>query len=122
MQEENELLLAERLNMEPVVMLGYTDSELLFAIKLACTLSFPFGLTVGFAIGKPLPGFGTGFLLMFALVTLGGKILQRLKRGKPDYFYQMRLKLFLSRYGLGHCGLFRCRGHMGLGRTRYSRY
>jgi conjugative transfer region protein (TIGR03750 family) len=121
-QEDDGLLLAERLNREPVVMLGYTDSELLFAIKLACAIAFPSGLTVGFAIGKPMPGFGTGFLLMIALVALGGKALQRLKRGRPDYYYQMRLKLFLGRHGLAHCGLFRHRGRMGLGRTRFHRY
>lgn len=122
MHDDREQLLAERLNTEPLVMLGYTDSELVLAIKIACALGFPFGLAVGFSIGKPLPGLGTGFLLTMALVALGGKALQRLKRNRPDYYYQTRLKLFLSRYGLAQCGLFRHRGAMGLGRTHYPRH
>ena len=119
---EAEDLLAERLNHEPVVLLGYTDSELAWAIKIACLLGFPVTLGIGWVFGKAMTGLGGGLLLTLALVVAGGKVLQRLKRGKPDFYYQTRLSLALHRAGLRDCGLIRYRGVMSLGRTRYHRF
>jgi conjugative transfer region protein (TIGR03750 family) len=72
--------------------------------------------------GKAMTGLGGGLLLTLALVVAGGKVLQRLKRGKPDFYYQTRLGLALHRAGLRDCGLIRYRGVMSLGRTRYHRF
>ena len=119
---EAEDLLAERLNHEPVVLLGYTDSELAWAIKIAGLLGFPVTLGIGWVFGKAMTGLGGGLLLTLALVVAGGKVLQRLKRGKPDYYYQTRLKLALHRYGLGHSGLIRYRGAMSIGRTHINSF
>lgn len=121
-QDSQDDLLAARLNHEPVVLLGYTDSEFAFAVKAACIIAFPVTLCVGLAFGKGLPGLAGGFLLALALVVVGGKVLKRLKRGKPDYYYQTRLKLALHRYGLGHSGLIRYRGAMSIGRTHMNRF
>jgi len=119
---EAEDLLAERLNHEPVVLLGYTDSELAWAIKIAGLLGFPVTLGIGWVFGKAMTGLGGGLLLTLALVVAGGKVLQRLKRGKPDFYYQTRLGLAQHRAGLRDCGLIRYRGVMSLGRTRYHRF
>jgi len=119
---EAEDLLAERLNHEPVVLLGYTDSELAWAIKIAGLLGFPVTLGIGWVFGKAMTGLGGGLLLTLALVVAGGKVLQRLKRGKPDFYYRTRLGLALHRAGLRDCGLIRYRGVMSLGRTRYHRF
>ena len=119
---EAEDLLAERLNHEPVVLLGYTDSELAWAIKIAGLLGFPVTLGIGWVFGKAMTGLGGGLLLTMALVVAGGKVLQRLKPGKPDVYYQTRQGLALHRAGLRDCGLIRYRGVMSLGRTRYHRF
>jgi conjugative transfer region protein (TIGR03750 family) len=119
---ETEDLLAERLNHEPVVLLGYTDSKFAFAVKVACLIAFPTTLTIGFTFGKPLPGLSDGFLLALALVVAGGKFMLRLKRGKPDFYYQTRLKLALQRYGLGHSGILRYRGTMSIGSAHLNRF
>lgn len=115
-------LLAERLNHEPVVLLGYTDSEFALAVKAACAVAFPTMLFIGFTFGKPLPGLAGGFLLALALVVAGGKLMVRLKRGKPDFYYQTKMKLALQRYGLGHSGLLRYRGTMSIVRTHLNRF
>lgn len=115
-------LLAERLNHEPVVLMGYTDSEFALAVKADCIVAFPAMLFIGLLFGKPLPGLAGGFLLALALVVAGGKLMMRLKRGKPDYYYQTKMKLALQRYGLGHSGLLRYRGAMGVGRTHLNRF
>ncbi len=119
---ESDDLIAERLNHEPVVLLGYTDSEFGFAVKIACLLAFPTTLFVGFTVGKPLPGLAGGFLLALALVVVGGKLMVRLKRGKPDFYYQTRLKLALQRFGFGNSGLLRYRRTMSIGRTHLNRF
>jgi len=115
-------LLAERLNQEPIVLLGYTDSEFGFAVKVACALAFPATLVIGFMAGKPLPGLAGGFLVALALVVAGGKFMVRLKRGKPDFYYQTRMKLALQRYGFGHSGLLRYPGTLSIGRTHLNRF
>lgn len=115
-------LLAERLNHEPVVLLGYTDSEFGFAVKATCVVAFPTTLGIGFAFDKALPGLASGFLLALALVLAGGKVLQRKKRGKPDFYYQTQLKLALHRFGLGRSGLLRHRGTMAIGRSHINRF
>lgn len=121
MQPENfEQLLAERLNGEPIVFWGYTNSELSLAIKVAGGIAFSSCLTIGLVIGKGVSLLGGGLLLTLGLVALGGKQLQRLKRGKPDFYYQTRLRLTLHRLGLTDSGLFSHRGYMYLGRNRYS--
>jgi conjugative transfer region protein (TIGR03750 family) len=119
--DDYEHILAERLSFEPVVLLGYTDSELRFAIILAIAVGFPAGLILGIAIGKPMSGLGSGFLIALGIVYFSGKLLQRKKRGRPEFYYQTKVKLWLSRYGLAHCGLIRYSGRMNLGRTRYPR-
>ena len=90
---EAEDLLAERLNHEPVVLLGYTDSELAWAIKIACLLGFPVTLGIGWVFGKAMTGLGGGLLLTLALVesrirlnyTWLRRDLERVKSGIQDY-------------------------------------
>lgn len=120
MQSEGfEQLLAERLNQEPVVFWGYTNSELSLAIKVACAIGFTTCLTLGLVIGKGVSLLGGGLLLTLGLVALGGKQLQRLKRGKPDFYYQTRLRLTLHRLGLTDSGFFSHQGYLHLGRNRF---
>ncbi len=45
-------LLGERLNNEPVVFRGYTDSELLLAIGVSAGFWFPLALAVGLFMGS----------------------------------------------------------------------
>ncbi|MFA6094282.1 MAG: TIGR03750 family conjugal transfer protein [Candidatus Paceibacterota bacterium] len=110
-------LLAERLNQEPVVFMGYTDSELMLAIKVACLVSFPLACTIGLLLNKGMALLGGGLLFAIALVAGGGKLLQRLKRGKPDFYYQARMNLLLQRLHLCDSGLLLFKGRMHLGRT-----
>jgi conjugative transfer region protein (TIGR03750 family) len=121
-QDTADDLLAERLNGEPVILFGYTNSEFMLSIQWVCAITFPVALGMGFLIGKPMSGLGLGFLLSMGGVVLGGRVLQRLKRGKPDYYFQTQLLLRLHHAGLSHCHLIRYQGTMSLGRTLYHRY
>ena len=120
--DDLEELLAERLNLEPVILFGYTNSEFSSAIKLTCAVMFPLALAIGLMWGRALLGLGTGFLLSMAVIVMGGKVLQRLKRGKPDFYYQTRWQLLLHRLGIKDSGLIRHHGFMSLGRSPYHRF
>ena len=55
-------LLGERLNNEPVVFRGYTDSELLLAIAVSAGFWFPLALVAGFFAGSISMALGMAML------------------------------------------------------------
>jgi conjugative transfer region protein (TIGR03750 family) len=113
-------LLAERLNLEPAVFRGYTDSELVTAIVLAALACFPVGLVVGLVVGRVALGIGLALLATLGLVVLGASRFQAWKRGRPEFWLQQRLALLLAEYGLVQSPLLRYRGVMSLGRSGYD--
>ncbi len=66
-------LLGERLNGEPVVFRGYTDTELLLAIAVSAGFWFP--------------------------VAGGTTLYQKWKRGRPEYYLQQQVCLWLTDTG-----------------------
>jgi conjugative transfer region protein (TIGR03750 family) len=113
-------LLAERLNLEPAVFRGYTDSELVTAIVLAALVCFPAGLVAGLVIGRVALGIGLGLIATLGLVVLGASRFQTWKRGRPEFWLQQRLALLLADYGRVQSPLLRYRGVMSLGRSGYD--
>lgn len=113
---EDDDMLADRLNHEPVIFRGYSDSELSVAIKVAGVVCFPTGLVVGFLFGNLAIGLGGALIVVIGAVTLGATVFQRLKRGRPDFYFRQKLRIALHRLGLSSCGLFRHRGQLSLGR------
>jgi conjugative transfer region protein (TIGR03750 family) len=109
-------LLAERLNAEPVIFRGYTDSELVVAIALCGGLAFPTGLLGGVLIGRVFVGLGAGMILTLGLVVLGASAFQAWKRGRPEFWLQQRATRLLADAGLIRPPLTRHRGVMSLGR------
>lgn len=109
-------LLGERLNSEPVVFRGYTDSELLLAALLSAAFWFPLALLVGFMAGSVSMALGVAMLAVLGSVAGGASLYQRWKRGRPDGYLQQRLRLWLAEAGLAKTGLVRHRGVMALGR------
>jgi conjugative transfer region protein (TIGR03750 family) len=119
--EEEDDMLADRLNTEPVIFRGYSDSELGLAIKVAGFLCFPAGLVVGYLFGNIAIGLGGAMIAVIGSVALGATLFQRLKRGRPDFYFQQKLRIVLGSIGLSSCGLFRHRGQMSLGRETSAR-
>lgn len=113
-------MLAERLNNEPVVFRGYTDSELTMAIRVAAVVCIPIGVTVGVAAGSLPIGLGGALAGILVCIMYGAVVLQRWKRGRPDFYFQQRLRIRLHAVGVGQCRLFRSYGVMSLGRDRHE--
>ncbi len=99
MNEETETL-ADRLNQEPVIFRGSTNSEL--GVILLCGVIFwvPFGLIVGALFGVIMIGLGLSTLGILLTIVFGSTYFQKIKRGRPDNYYQHRVALKLNELGL----------------------
>lgn len=113
-------LAGERLNAEPAVFRGYTDSELMSAVGLAAFAGLPAGGVVGFVMGSFPMAMGVTFLAMLGLVVLGATVFQAWKRNRPEFYLEQRVRLWLAERGLAATPLVRHRGVMGLGRDFYG--
>ena len=109
-------LLGERLNGEPVVFRGYTDTELLLAIAVSAGFWFPVAAAVGLAAGSISMGMGFAMLAIIGSVAGGATLYQKWKRGRPEHYLQQRIGLWLAATGLVKTRLVRHRGVMALGR------
>lgn len=89
--------LPDRLNREPVVWRGFTTSELLLALLVGLGAGTAAGIVLALCLHSwtPIPA---GALLGAALLIQGGgRILSRLKRGKPDSWLLQALFAWLER-------------------------
>lgn len=91
--------LPDRLNAEAVVFRGFTTPELGLAALSGALLGLILTLPFIFINWLILPsGMLVGPLLA---VLLGGRIITRLKRGRPENYIWQRLALHKARSGLG---------------------
>lgn len=93
--EVNELL-PLRLNAEPSIFRGCSISELMLLVTVGCITLIPLSVIVCGLLGYLMMGVGIGLLLVIAWVVMGAMILQKLKRGRPLGYYQLRLRLWLE--------------------------
>lgn len=92
--------LPDRLNAEPVVFRGFTTPELGLAALIGIALGLVPGILFSFLWGwVTIP---TGALLMpLAVVFFGGRIMTRIKRGKPENYIWQKLAVKRARAGVG---------------------
>lgn len=93
--------LPDRLNAEPVVFKGFTTPELfvtaLFGFLSGLLVAVPFVFFFGWLA---LPTIS--LLMPLLVIILGGNLMARFKRGKPENYLYRRFDLWLSQQGLGH--------------------
>jgi conjugative transfer region protein (TIGR03750 family) len=90
---DNEEILADRLNNEPPIFRGLSNSELGLVMRAAALVWVPICLTVATLLGKTMMGAGAAMLLILITVLVSGTLFQRIKRGRPDYYYQHYLMI-----------------------------
>ncbi|MEQ1969336.1 TIGR03750 family conjugal transfer protein [Xenorhabdus nematophila] len=112
--------LPDRLNTEPVVFRGFTTPEM----GLAALVGVVFGLAVSLPL-IPLAGWvmlPTGMLVMpVLLVSVGGRWLAHVKRGKPENYLWLKLEEKKRRLGLGDPALIIAAQGWSLRRSRRVR-
>ena len=109
--------LADRLNQEPVIFRGSTNSELGLILLCAVIFWVPFGLTLGALMGAVVMGLGIATLGVLLTIVIGSTVFQRIKRGRPDNYYQHLMFIGLNKLGMRRTSLILKGGAWDLGRT-----
>ncbi len=110
-------ILADRLNSEPLIFRGCSNSEL--GLILVCAVIFwvPVSLLVAASFGAVAMGLGLSGLGILATVYFGATLFQWIKRGRPDNYYQHLMMIRLNDLGLWKSNLIRRTGFWSLGRA-----
>ncbi len=103
-------ILADRLNVEPVIFKGCSSSELGIIVGVAALVWLPVSLLLAGLMGAVTMGFGMAGVGVVATVM----------RGRPDGYYQQRIAIWLSDHGLRHSPFIRRSGSWDIGRTKYA--
>lgn len=110
-------ILADRLNVEPAIFKGCSSSELGIIVTLAVIVWLPLSVLLAWAFGAPSMGLGMAGIAIVGTVVITASVFQRLKRGRPDGYYQQQFSFRLSNFGLRRSP-FICRdGSWAIGRS-----
>lgn len=115
---EGDSILADRLNVEPVIFKGCSASELGVIVGVAAAIWLPLSLLLAGLAGVITMGFGLAGIGIVATVLGTARLFQRLKRNRPDGYYQLRLILWLDHHGLRRAPFIWRSGAWDIGRTQ----
>ena len=110
-------ILADRLNTEPAIFRGCSSSELGVIVGVAALVWVPLSLVLAWMLGAITMGLGLAGVGIVVTVVVTATVFQRLKRGRPDGFYQQQFLLWLSAHGLRRSPFIRRSGAWSMGRT-----
>jgi len=113
-------ILADRLNAEPAIFKGCSSSELGVIVGVAALVWLPVSLILAGLAGAVTMGFGIAGVGIVATVLLMASLFQRLKRNRPDGYYQQRIVLWLDDRGLRRSPFVRRSGAWDIGRTAHA--
>lgn len=88
-------VLTDRVNSEPSILRGCSSTELLLLVLGAIVAWFPLAVLVAWSFGTWFVIFGIVGAGVILTVWLGATWFQKVKRGRPDGYYQHRLVTFL---------------------------
>lgn len=111
-------ILANRLNAEPAIFKGCSSSELGIIVGVAALIWLPVSLLLAWLMGAVTMGFGIAGVGVVGTVMVIAALFQRLKRGRPDGYYQQQIAIFLDDCGLRRSPFIRRSGAWDIGRSR----
>ena len=110
-------ILADRLNVEPAIFKGCSSSELGVIVTLAVIIWLPLSVLLAWVLGAPSMGLGMAGIAIVLTVVITATVFQRVKRGRPDGYYQQQFIIALSRLGLRRSPFVRRNGSWAVGRS-----
>ena len=110
-------ILADRLNAEPVIFKGCSSSELGMIVGISMLIWLPLSLMLAWLLGAITMGFGLAGAGVVATVVVCASIFQRIKRGRPEGYYQQQIRIRLHDLGLRRSPWVRRSGAWDIGRT-----
>ncbi len=108
--------LAERVNVEPPILRGCSSSELLLLLLGNIVFWVPAGLLLGWLFGAVFAALGIAGIGIILSLWVAATFFQRIKRGRPDGYYQQRAVLFMHDYLGFPCRFIRRSGPWDIGR------
>lgn len=112
--------LADRLNAEPAIFKGCSSSELGMIVGLAIVVWLPLSLLLAWLLGAITMGFGIAGVGVVATVVVMATLFQRIKRGRPEGYYQQWLRIRLHTMGLYRTSWVLRSGSWDIGRTHHA--
>jgi conjugative transfer region protein (TIGR03750 family) len=109
-------LQAGRLNAEPVLFRGCTYTELGVIVAAAILFWLPAAFALAGLLGRVSMGLGGAAIGVAGTVYWSAGLFQRIKRGRPEGYYQDRVALWLHDRGLRNSGYIRRSGAWDIGR------
>ncbi len=119
MSKDHEIL-ADRLNAEPVIFRGCTSSELGLIVGFANVVWLPLSLLLAWLLGAITMGFGIAGVGVVATGVVMATVLQRIKRGRPEGYYQQWLRIRLQSMSLYRAPWVLRTGAWDIGRTQHA--
>lgn len=110
-------VLAERMNAEPMILRGCTSSELVMLAIVSVLIWLPLGTLIAWALGAIPMAMGLAAIGVLLTVYLMASAFQRIKRGRPDGYYQQVIALWLHRKRLRRSRFCLPAGRLRVGRT-----
>lgn len=111
----------DRLNEEPVLMLGMTHTEFKSVGFASVLFWVPVALIICGLLGAVLMGLAVGSLLALGTSYLVGKQLRLLKRGKPKGYHVAVINGWLEDRGLKEKTMIRHSQNWGIRRSQHKR-
>jgi len=113
-------ILADRLNAEPTIFKGCSSSELGMIVGVAILVWLPLSLLLAWLLGAVTMGFGLAGVGVVATVVVMDTLFQRIKRGRPEGYYQQWLRIRLQSMGLVRAPWVLRSGSWDIGRTQHA--
>ena len=93
-------VVATNVNEEAVILRGCTTSELIGASIVCTGIIIPLFLIIGFMIGKMMICMAVGFAANFGAIFGTATLMQKMKRGRPDGYFNHWMMLIGKKIGL----------------------
>ncbi len=119
MSNDHEIL-ADRLNAEPAIFKGCSSSELGMIVGVAILVWLPLSLLLAWLLGAVTMGFGIAGVGVVATVVVMATLFQRIKRDRPEGYYQQWLRIRLQSMGLVRAPWVLRSGSWDIGRTQHA--
>lgn len=110
-------VLADRLNAEPAIFRGCSSSELGMMAGIAIVVWLPLSFLLAWLLSAATMGFGIAGVGVVGSVVILATLFQRIKRNRPEGYYQQWLRMRLHSLGLGRPPWVLRSGTWDLGRT-----
>ncbi len=111
-------VMAERMNSEPMILRGCTSSELVTLVVIAIAIWIPLSILVAWLLDAIAMAMGIAGIGILITVVVMATLFQRIKRGRPDGYYQQAIAVWLHRKRLRRSKFCLPDGLMSLGRTQ----